>query len=140
MCLQKADNTVNYITLMLIGSCYSTCFWFSVEFCHMPKPGVSNSWPACQTWPGNRFHAAPHSRGNAYVSQSNSFHANTTAQALANHIAFMLTSKEREAQQKKKWRTKLRKWSYLNLKVICLTCFCLDFLKVTEKQKCKKLN
>ena len=29
------------------------------------------------------------------------FHANTTAQALANHIAFMLTSKEREAQQKK---------------------------------------
>ena len=29
------------------------------------------------------------------------FHANTTPQALASHIAFMLTSKEREAQKKK---------------------------------------
>ena len=29
------------------------------------------------------------------------FHANSTAQALANQIAFMLTSKEREAKKKK---------------------------------------
>src|SRR4029434_7272127 len=47
------------------------------------------------------------SRGNACVSQSNSFHASLTAPALANQIAFMLTSEEREAQ-KKRWWTKLR--------------------------------
>src|SRR4029434_9516941 len=74
------------------------------------------------------------SRGNACVSQSNSFHASLTAPALANQIAFMLTSEEREAQ-KKRWRTDLRRWSYLYLKVVCFDFFffCLDFLKVTEK-------
>ena len=36
------------------------------------------------------------------------FHANATAQALANQIAFMVTSQEREAQQKEKWRTSER--------------------------------
>ena len=41
------------------------------------------------------------------------FHANTTAQALANQIAFMPKS--------------------LYLKVVCLTFFCLDFFKVPEK-------
>ena len=36
--------------------------------------------------------------------------------------------------KKKRWRwTKLRRWSYLYIKVVCLTFFCLDFLKVTEK-------
>src|SRR4029434_1649407 len=48
------------------------------------------------------------------------------------YAAFMLTSEKRDAQ-KKRWRTKLRRWSYLYLKVVCLTFFCLDFFEVTEK-------
>src|SRR4029434_10842849 len=44
----------------------------------------------------------------ACISQSN-------RKSLANQIAFMLTSKEREAQQKKRWRTKLRRAPYLML-------------------------
>ena len=39
--------------------------------------------------------------GNASVSQSNAFHANTTAQAVANQITFMVTTQEREAPKKK---------------------------------------
>ena len=39
--------------------------------------------------------------GNTSVSQSNAFHANTTAQAVANQITFMVTSQEREAQKKR---------------------------------------
>ena len=52
-------------------------------------------------------------RGNASVSQSNAFAANTTAQAVANQITSMVTSQERRAK-KKTWRSKLRKWSYKN--------------------------
>ena len=39
--------------------------------------------------------------------------SNTTAQALANQIAFMLTSKECAKLKNKRWRTKVRRWSYL---------------------------
>ena len=38
-----------------------------------------------------------------------------------------------KAIKKKRWRTKLCWWSYLYTKVVCLTFFCLDFLKDTEK-------
>ena len=51
------------------------------------------------------------------------FYANAAAQALANQIAFMLTSKDRKVKTKK----------MADIKVVCLTFFCLDFLKVTEK-------
>ena len=39
-------------------------------------------------------------RGNASVSQSNAFAANTTAQAVANQITSMVTSQERRAKKK----------------------------------------
>src|SRR4029434_8028617 len=61
------------------------------------------------------FREATHASANQIT-----FHAYLTAQALANQISFVLTSKEREAR-KKRWRTQLRRWSYLYLKVVCLT-------------------
>src|SRR4029434_7309265 len=50
-------------------------------------------------------------------------------------FTFMVLQQLRVLQSnlKKRWRTKLCRWSYLYLKVVCLTFFCLDFLKVTEK-------
>ena len=42
------------------------------------------------------------------------FHANTAAQVLANQIAFMLMSKEREAQK----NSKLCRLSYFYIKVV----------------------
>src|SRR4029434_2336816 len=53
-------------------------------------------------------------------------HNSAQAQALANQIPYMLTSKKRQAQ-KKKMATKLRRWSYLYLKVVCSTFFLLRF-------------
>src|SRR4029434_7618920 len=74
------------------------------------------------------FREAMHASANQIA-----FHASLTAHALDNQIPYMLTSRKRQAQKKKKMATKLRRWSYLYPKVVCLTFFCLDFLKVTEK-------
>src|SRR4029434_3553624 len=66
------------------------------------------------------------SRGNACVSQSNCLSCITDSTG-ASQSDPVYAHVSKAASSKKKMPTKLRRWSYLYLKVVCLTYFCLDF-------------
>src|SRR4029434_3567507 len=73
------------------------------------------------------------SRGNAYVSQSNCLSCITDSTGASQSDPVYAHVYKAASSKKKKMATKLRRWSYLYPKVVCLTFFCLDFFKVTEK-------
>src|SRR4029434_1879643 len=67
------------------------------------------------------------SRGNACVSQSNCLSCITDSTGASQSEPVYAHVKSRKLK-KKRWRTKLNRWSYLYLKVVCLT-FLVRFFK-----------